>query len=177
LKAWHDQGYKLSMAVNVSLNQLHSGSIAESFAALVKQHIDPCWIHLEVTENALMTDPEAIERLLEELHTQGFQLAIDDFGTGYSSLSRLQHLSIQTLKIDRSFINELEKPNSKGAALVSIIQQMAASLNLHTVAEGIETDEQRRILLETAGSNGWGQGFWFSRAIPAQALEARLREQ
>ena len=59
---------------------------------------------------------------------------------------------------------------------MSIIQQMAASLNLHTVAEGIETDEQRRILLETAGSNGWGQGFWFSRAIPAQALEARLRE-
>lgn len=177
LKAWHDQGYKLSMAVNVSLNQLHSGCIAESFAALAKPHIDPCWIHLEVTENALMTDPEAIERLLEELHTQGFQLAIDDFGTGYSSLSRLQHLSIQTLKIDRSFINELEKPNSKGAALVSIIQQMAASLNLHTVAEGIETDEQRRILLETAGSNGWGQGFWFSRAIPAQALEARLREQ
>lgn len=176
LKAWHDQGYKLSMAVNVSLNQLHSGCIAESFAALVKPHIDPCWIHLEVTENALMTDPEAIERLLEELHTQGFQLAIDDFGTGYSSLSRLQHLSIQTLKIDRSFINELEKPNSKGAALVSIIQQMAASLNLHTVAEGIETDEQRQILLETAGSNGWGQGFWFSRAIPAQALEARLRE-
>ncbi|NVF16444.1 putative bifunctional diguanylate cyclase/phosphodiesterase [Vreelandella maris] len=177
LKAWHDQGYKLSMAVNVSLNQLHSGCIAESFAALVKPHIDPCWIHLEVTENALMTDPEAIERLLEELHTQGFQLAIDDFGTGYSSLSRLQHLSIQTLKIDRSFINELEKPNSKGAALVSIIQQMAASLNLHTVAEGIETDKQRQILLETAGSNGWGQGFWFSRAIPAQALEARLREQ
>ncbi|WP_336275280.1 putative bifunctional diguanylate cyclase/phosphodiesterase [Vreelandella indica] len=177
LKAWHDQGYKLSMAVNVSLNQLHSGCIAESFAALVKPHIDPCWIHLEVTENALMTDPEAIERLLEELHTQGFQLAIDDFGTGYSSLSRLQHLSIQTLKIDRSFINELEKPNSKGAALVSIIQQMAASLNLHTVAEGIETDKQRQILLETAGSNGWGQGFWFSRAIPTQALEARLREQ
>ena len=177
LKAWHDQGYKLSMAVNVSLNQLHSGCIAESFAALVRPHVDPCWIHLEVTENALMTDPEAIERLLEELHTQGFQLAIDDFGTGYSSLSRLQYLSIQTLKIDRSFINELEKPDSKGAALVSIIQQMAASLNLHTVAEGIETDEQRRILLETAGSNGWGQGFWFSRAIPAQALEARLREQ
>lgn len=176
LKVWHDQGYLLAMAVNVSLSQLDSGQIAERFAALVRPHIDPRWVHLEVTENALMIDPEAIEALLYALHSQGFQLAIDDFGTGYSSLSRLQHLSIQTLKIDRSFISELGQPGSKGAALVAIIQQMATSLNLHTVAEGIETDEQRRILLEMAGSNCWGQGFWFSRAIPAQALEARLRE-
>lgn len=176
LKAWHDQGYLLAMAVNVSLSQLDSGHIAESFAALVRPYVNPCWIHLEVTENALMIDPEAIEALLYELHAQGFQLAIDDFGTGYSSLSRLQHLSIQTLKIDRSFISELGQPGSKGAALVAIIQQMATSLDLHTVAEGIETDEQRRILLEMAGSNCWGQGFWFSRSIPAQALEARLRE-
>ncbi|HSP56898.1 MAG TPA: EAL domain-containing protein [Halomonas sp.] len=177
LKAWHDQGYLLEMAVNVSLTQLYPGCIAERFAALVRPHVDPRWLHLEVTENALMIDPEAIETLLEELHAQGFQLAIDDFGTGYSSLSRLQHLSIQTLKIDRNFISELGQPGSKGAALVSIIQQMAASLNLHTIAEGIETDEQRRLLLETAGANCWGQGFWFSRAVPAHELETRLRDQ
>lgn len=177
LKAWHDQGFMLAMTVNVSLNQLYPGCIAESFAALVRPHVDPRWIHLEVTENALMIDPEAIETLLEELHARGFQLAIDDFGTGYSSLSRLQHLSIQTLKIDRSFISELGQPGSKGAALVSIIQQMAASLNLHTIAEGIETDEQRRLLLDTAGADCWGQGFWFSRAVPAHELEARLRDQ
>ncbi|MBS9404597.1 EAL domain-containing protein [Halomonas sp. TRM85114] len=177
LKAWHDQGYMLAMSVNVSLNQLYPGCIAESFAALVKPHVDPRWIHLEVTENALMVDPEAIETLLEELHAQGFQLAIDDFGTGYSSLSRLQHLSIQTLKIDRSFTNELGQPGSKGAALVAIIQQMAASLNLYTIAEGIETDEQRQFLLEMAGVNCWGQGFWFSCAIPANELVARLRDQ
>lgn len=177
LKAWHDQGYMLAMTVNVSLNQLYPGCIAESFADLVTPHVAPRWIHLEVTENALMIDPEAIETLLEELHAQGFQLAIDDFGTGYSSLSRLQHLSIQTLKIDRSFINELGRPDSKGGALVSIIQQMAARLHLHTIAEGIETDQQRRFLLETAGADCWGQGFWFSRAIPAHELEARLRDQ
>lgn len=175
LKEWHAQGYMLAIAVNISLNQLNADSIAESFAALVRPYVDPRWIHLEVTENALMVDPEAIEGLLYELHAQGFQLAIDDFGTGYSSLSRLQHLSIQTLKIDRSFTNELGKPDSKGAALVSIIQQMAASLNLQTVAEGIETDEQRRLLIEMAGSTCLGQGFWFSRAIPAQELEVRLK--
>ncbi|WP_089797576.1 putative bifunctional diguanylate cyclase/phosphodiesterase [Halomonas korlensis] len=177
LKAWHEQGFMLEMAVNVSLNQLYPGCIAESFAALVRPHVDPRWIHLEVTENALMIDPGAIETLLYVLHAQGFQLAIDDFGTGYSSLSRLQHLSIQTLKIDRSFINELDQSGSKGAALVSIIQQMAASLNLHTIAEGIETDAQRRVLLETAGADGWGQGFWFSPGVPAHELEARLENQ
>lgn len=177
LKVWHDKGYLLAMTVNVSINQLFPGCIAESFAALVRPHVDPSWMHLEVTEHALMTDPEAIETLLDELHVQGFQLAIDDFGTGYSSLSRLQHLSIQTLKIDRSFVSELGRPGSKGAALVTIIQQMAASLELHTIAEGIETDEQRRHLLEMNGSHGWGQGFWFSRAIPAHELEERLKDQ
>jgi len=175
LSVWHDKGYMLEMAVNVSLNQLHSGCIAERFAALVRPHEHPRWIHLEVTENTLMTDPKTIETLLENLHGQGFQLAIDDFGTGYSSLSRLQHLSIQTLKIDRSFISELGQPDSKGAALVSIIHEMASSLNLHTIAEGIETDEQRRLLLETTSRHGWGQGFWFSRALPAHELEARLK--
>ncbi len=177
LKAWHAQGYMLAMTVNVSLNQFYPGCIAEKFVSLVKPHVDPRWIHLEVTENALMIDPEAIEILLEKLHRKGFQIAIDDFGTGYSSLSRLQHLSIQTLKIDRSFINELGRPSSKGAALVSIIQQMATSLNLHTIAEGIETDEQRRFLLEMAGANCWGQGFWFSRAILAHEFEALLKDQ
>lgn len=177
LKEWHDRGYRLEMAVNVSLNQLHSDGIAEHFAGLVSPHVHPRWMHLEVTENTLMTDPEAIEILLEELNGQGFQLAIDDFGTGYSSLSRLQHLSIHTLKIDRSFIRELGQPGSKGAALVSIIQEMASSLNLNTIAEGIETDEQRQILLETTGTNGWGQGFWFSRALPARELEERLKDQ
>lgn len=175
LKDWHDKDYRLEMAVNVSLNQLHSDGIAEHFAELVSPHVHPRWMHLEVTENSLMTDPEAIETLLEELNRQGFQLAIDDFGTGYSSLSRLQHLSIHTLKIDRSFTCELGLPDSKGTALVSIIQQMASSLNLNTIAEGIETDEQRQMLLEITGTNGWGQGFWFSRALPARELEERLK--
>lgn len=176
LKDWHDQGYRLEMAVNVSLNQLHSGDIAEHFAGLVSPHVHPRWMHLEVTENTLMTDPEAIETLIEELDRQGFQLAIDDFGTGYSSLSRLQHLSIHTLKIDRSFTRELGKPGGKGAALVSIIQEMASSLNLNTIAEGIETDEQRQMLLEITGTNGWGQGFWFSRPLSVRELEDRLKD-
>jgi len=171
LRAWHDRGMTLSMAVNLSINQLYPNGDAEHFAALVKPHVDPSWVHLEVTENALMGDPAEIEALLKALHDQGFQLAIDDFGTGYSSLSRLQHLSIQTLKIDRSFVNELDQPGSKGQALVAIIHQMAKSLNLHTIAEGIETQRQRQLLLETSTGTVWGQGFWFSPPLPAKQFE------
>ncbi len=177
LRVWHDRGLKLAMAVNLSINQLACYAQADHFANLVRPHVNPSWIHLEVTENALMTDPAAIEGLLAELQKQGFQVAIDDFGTGYSSLSRLQHLSIQTLKIDRSFVNELGRPDSKGSALVAIIQQMAANLNLHTIAEGIETDEQRQLLLKTSSPKSWGQGFWFSPAVPAEELEKLVREQ
>ncbi len=177
LRNWNAQGFDLAMAVNLSIKQLYPSGNAEHFAALVEPYIHPSRIHLEVTENALMADPAAIENLLRALHEQGFQLAIDDFGTGYSSLSRLQHLSIQTLKIDRSFVSELGRPASKGAALVATIQQMANNLQLHTIAEGIETDEQRKLLLQTSTGQAWGQGFWFSPAIPADALERRLRAE
>ncbi|WP_341938747.1 putative bifunctional diguanylate cyclase/phosphodiesterase [Marinimicrobium sp. C2-29] len=175
LQRWDGQGFDLAMAVNLSINQLYPDGNAERFAALVEPYIHPSRIHLEVTENALMADPAAIEGLLKALHEQGFQLAIDDFGTGYSSLSRLQHLSIQTLKIDRSFVSELGRPASKGAALVAVIQQMADKLQLQTVAEGIETDAQRQLLLQGSNGRGWGQGFWFSPAVPADALARRLK--
>ncbi|MCI0509175.1 diguanylate cyclase (GGDEF)-like protein [Chromohalobacter marismortui] len=171
LRDWHRQGLYLSMAVNLSINQLYPNGDAKHFADLVTPYIAPSWIHLEVTENALMEDPIETAALLKALHDQGFQIAIDDFGTGYSSLSRLQHLSIQTLKIDRSFVHELSRPGSKSGALVSTIQQMASSLNLHTIAEGIETDQQRQLLIETSTGKTWGQGFWFSPPISAQSFE------
>jgi len=171
LRAWHNQGLELSMAVNLSINQLYPNGDAEHFAGLVKPYVDPSWIHLEVTENALMEDPAKTEALLKALNDQGFQLAIDDFGTGYSSLSRLQHLSLQSLKIDRSFVNELDRPDSKGEALVAIIHQMASSLNLHTIAEGIETEHQRQLLLDMSTGKAWGQGYWFSPPIPAHEFE------
>ncbi|MDN3519555.1 EAL domain-containing protein [Aquisalimonas lutea] len=172
--AWHERGVPLDMAVNLSMKQLSTGVDAERFAALVRPHIDPCRMHLEVTENALMADPAAVEKLLADLHDQGFQIAIDDFGTGYSSLSRLQHLPIQTLKIDRSFVRELGQTGSKGAVLVALIQQMAARMELHTIAEGIETDDQRRLLMDSSTGGGWGQGFWMSPAIPPDDVEKLL---
>lgn len=175
LQQWDARGFDLAVAVNLSINQLYPEGNAERLSALVEPYIHPSRMHLEVTENALMAEPDAIESLLRALHERGFQLAIDDFGTGYSSLSRLQHLSIQTLKIDRSFVSELGQPGSKGAALVAVIQQMADTLQLQTIAEGIETDAQRQSLLQISTGKAWGQGFWFSPALPAEALVRRLQ--
>ncbi|MCP1726346.1 diguanylate cyclase (GGDEF)-like protein [Natronospira proteinivora] len=175
LQAWQDQGMPLWMAINLSLNQLYPHGDTEALAKRVKPFVHPSHIHLEVTENALMREPQVIEGLLTELNGHGFRLAIDDFGTGYSSLSRLQHLPIHTLKIDRSFVNEICHTHTKGAVLAPIIQKMATSLSLETIAEGIETDQQRKHLQDLGVQ--WGQGFWFSKAIPAEEFQSLYKPQ
>lgn len=172
LRLWHEQGFELDVAVNVSLNQLYPGVEVGRFAAIVEPHVAPSRVHLEMTESVLMSNPEALQRVLTRLREAGFHLAIDDFGTGFSSLSYLQHLPIHALKIDRSFVKELGVAGTKGEKLVAIIHQMARCLDLQTVAEGIETAEQRSRLL--ALGRGRGQGPWFCRPVPASELEKRL---
>lgn len=171
LQTWHADGYKLHMAVNMSIHQLHPDGDAEQIADLIRPYVDPAWITLEITESVLMKKPVEIEELLNRLHEQGFRIAIDDFGTGYSSLSRLQHLPLQTLKIDRSFVNELN-PGGKGAGMISIIQQMASSFGLRMVAEGIENEDQYDHL--RAAGVEMGQGFWYGRPVPESQIRQRL---
>ncbi|TVP59915.1 MAG: EAL domain-containing protein, partial [Halomonadaceae bacterium] len=167
LQEWHRAGHWLRMAVNLSVHQMHPYGDADQIAALVTPYVDPTWITLEITESVIMVDPIAIEALLNKLRDHGFDIAIDDFGTGYSSLSRLQHLPLQILKIDRSFVNQMDQAGM-GATMIPIIQQMANSFDLHTVAEGIETEAQYQQLLE-AGIDA-GQGYWFSRPLPEEQL-------
>lgn len=176
LQSWHSQGYPLHMAVNLSVHQLYPDGDADHLLALVQPWIDPGWITLEVTESVLMVDPSAIEALLRRLKNHGFQIAIDDFGTGYSSLSRLQGLPLDTLKIDRSFVNQLDQvgKHNANASMIPIIQQMADSFGLHTVAEGIETHEQF-LQLKAAGVE-LGQGFWFGRPVPEADIRRRIDE-
>lgn len=171
LQGWHAAGHKLHMAVNLSVHQLYPNGDAERIASMVRPYVDPAWITLEITESVLMTDPVQMEALVKQLNEKGFQIAIDDFGTGYSSLSRLQYLPLQTLKIDRSFISELE-PGGKAASMISAIQQMASSFGLHTVAEGIETEEQYNHL--RAAGVELGQGYWYGRPLPASEMQLRL---
>lgn len=170
---WHRQGHKLSVAVNLSVHQLHPRGDADRMAALVSPYVDPAFVTLEITESIIMADPAAIEALLHKLRDHGFKIAIDDFGTGYSSLSRLQHLPLQTLKIDRSFVNQMDQ-EGKGAAMIPIIQQMASSFELLTVAEGIETEAQYHQLCQAGIQSG--QGYWFGRPVSAETFLQRLTQ-
>jgi EAL domain-containing protein (putative c-di-GMP-specific phosphodiesterase class I) len=124
---------------------------------------------IEITESAMMAaGGNTMDSVLDELHERGLRLAIDDFGSGHSSLSRLNQLRVSMLKIDRSFVRDL--PSDRGARiLVSSIIQLAENLGLEPLAEGIETDEQRRFFL--AHGCTLGQGFRFSRPVDAAAFE------
>jgi EAL domain-containing protein (putative c-di-GMP-specific phosphodiesterase class I) len=106
------------------------------------------------------------------LRSSGMRLAIDDFGTGYSSLSRLRHLHASTIKVDRTFVRDIPH-DPESAAVVTTIVRLAENLGVTTLAEGIETGAQRRFLLELGCING--QGFLFSRPLPAEAVERLWR--
>lgn len=173
VRKWTDRDLDLRAAVNLSVNQLGPRGQSERFVDLVTPYVDPGRLCLEVTESALMVDPELMQQRLTELHEAGFRLAIDDFGTGFSSLSRLQNLPVDILKIDRSFVSQLGRDNGGRPPLAPTIQQMAGNLKLDTIAEGIETDQQRQALI--AIGTRYGQGFWLSPAVPSAELESLVR--
>lgn len=173
LAEWQRQSVSIPVAVNISPSQLlQIPGDRRRFADLVAAHVDPRWIELEVTENVLMANPESTESILRDFTEQGFRLAVDDFGTGYSSLTRLQHLPIQTLKIDKAFVADLGRTRS-GEGIVHTIIELARSLSMRPLAEGIETDAQRSKLL--AEGCHCGQGHWFSPPVPAQELARLVR--
>ncbi|HEV3475567.1 MAG TPA: EAL domain-containing protein [Actinomycetota bacterium] len=169
---WRREGLDLMVAVNLSARQLWRREAATSIPEeIADAGADLTRVVLEVTESTAMNDTAKSFQILTDLREQGALVAIDDFGTGYSSLSRLKELPVQILKIDRSFVSEL--PGDTGdAAMVNGLITLAENLGMEPIAEGIETEEQRRFLLE----NGChiGQGFLFSRPVPAAELQKRL---
>lgn len=157
------------VAVNVSPRQLLDPHFAETVAeALAVTGLDPGRLVLEITESTAMA-PNSFEQLLA-LRAAGVRLAIDDFGTGHSSLSRLAVLPVDTLKVDRSFVREI--PAEGDAPLVRAMIAMAHSLGLGVVAEGIETERQRDYVTELGCEHG--QGYLFSRPVPAAGLASLL---
>jgi diguanylate cyclase (GGDEF)-like protein/PAS domain S-box-containing protein len=161
-----------SAAVNVSGRQL----VAKDFpdlveAAILAAGIDPAAVHLEVTETVLMDQPDLPKETLHRLSRLGVGLSIDDFGTGYSSLSYLKWLSARTLKIDRTFVEELGN-DPHGATIIELVLGMAGSLDLGVIAEGVETQDQlselRRLRVPLA------QGFLWSKPLPAERVPAWL---
>ncbi len=157
------------MCINVSARHFRSPDLADAVLALLRvRGIATSRIRIEVTEGALLENPDQIRRTLERLREAGVLAQLDDFGTGYSSLSYLHRLPIHTLKIDRSFVQDL-MPGGGGSsvAVVKAIRALAHSLGLEVVAEGIETRAQHEALLDLGVT--LGQGFLF--AMPQPALD------
>jgi len=163
LKEWHDDGIAdITVSVNVSSRQLSRGNLVESVdAALKLAELEPRFLEIELTEGTLGDDTELARRTLERLRDLGVNVSIDDFGTGYSSLSYLQHFPIDKLKIDKSFVKDVN--DDQTSALPAAIIGLARSLNLDVIAEGVETAEQMRLLAELGCFKM--QGFLFSRPL------------
>ena len=174
-KEWRDIGLPpLRMAINLSARQFSDRGFLEMVhRALDDTGFDPAWLEMEITESQVMRQTEGMIMLLNQLSEMGIQIAIDDFGTGYSSLSYLKRLPIQKLKIDQSFVRDITVDPNDTAIVVAIIN-MARSLDLETIAEGVETAGQLA-LLRSKGCR-LGQGFLFSPPASAPNLLAMLRQ-
>ncbi|HIV72140.1 MAG TPA: bifunctional diguanylate cyclase/phosphodiesterase [Candidatus Aquabacterium excrementipullorum] len=168
MRQWQKEGLRMRVAVNLSMHQLRQNDLVERVAKALREHkIEPDLVTFEVTESAAMEDTQTSLRMFDQLAALGVRLSIDDFGTGYSSLSYLRKLPARQLKIDRSFINDL-KPEGDARAIVNAVVQLAHALGLHVVAEGVETAEQERILMEI-GCDAL-QGFRYAKPMPAKRL-------
>ena len=161
------------VTLNVSPRHFRSPTLAGQMLELFDTYrLSHDRIRLEVTEGALLDNPEQVRVTLEELRESGIVAALDDFGTGYSSLSYLHRFPLQALKIDRSFVSALQRNERGGSTpVVRAVLAMARTLGMDVIAEGVETDEQRDCLLEMGCE--LGQGFLFSRARPAEEWAAQ----
>ncbi|CAN5622481.1 hypothetical protein BH10ACI3_BH10ACI3_09690 [soil metagenome] len=173
-KTWHDKGYDLNVAVNLSPRQFQQQDLVGTINKIVAETgFDPRNLNLEVTESSIMNNAESAVAILAELRNTGIRISIDDFGTGYSSLGVLKDLPIDVLKIDKTFINDVIT-NTDDAALVTAVITLAHNLRLNVVAEGVETQEQLDFL-RGLHCDKW-QGYLFSKPLAAAAFELLLTE-
>ncbi|ARV61698.1 diguanylate cyclase [Nostocales cyanobacterium HT-58-2] len=169
-KLWHDGGFpELRIAVNLSAHQLIQPDFSQKILKfLLANNLVPGSLELELTESMIMHDINTVIVTMKEVHSFGVKIAIDDFGTGYSSLSYLKELPIDTLKIDRYFIQDITNDSQKAAITTALIQ-MAHNLNLDIVAEGVETEQELDFLRQY--SCDAVQGFLFSQPLPVAEFE------
>ncbi|ALK97438.1 hypothetical protein AB595_12705 [Massilia sp. WF1] len=176
LSVWQ-QSYdmQLDMSVNVSAVQFTGGELVEVVRRVLRETgIRPASLKLELTESAVMADAEHALTVFAELKALGVRVSLDDFGTGYSSLSYLRRLPIDTLKIDRSFVSQLDRFDDK-RQIVEVVLMLARALKLDVVAEGVETDAELDLLREM-GSD-FVQGYFYYRPLAPEAAEAALAAQ
>jgi diguanylate cyclase (GGDEF)-like protein/PAS domain S-box-containing protein len=172
-KAWIDEGRPLStIAVNVSAMEFQDRGFLEGvFGVLEETGLDPKCLELELTESVLMKHADYTASVLEALRARGVQVAVDDFGTGYSSLSYLRKFSIDSLKIDQSFVRHIHETPGENSLVTAIIN-IGRSLNLRVVAEGVENEDELAFL--QANECDEAQGYYFSRPVAAMQFAALL---
>jgi diguanylate cyclase (GGDEF)-like protein/PAS domain S-box-containing protein len=169
-KSWERRGISLELSFNLSPRQLWSPHLAERLLRKFNDAgVDPSTMQAEITESSAMADPDRTQRMLRDLHAWGLRLSLDDFGTGYSSLARLKHMPVDVLKIDREFIRHVDK-DVRLAGMVRAMIQVAQSLDMVPLAEGVET-EGEYVFLRSNGCR-LAQGFWFAHPVPAEDLPA-----
>ncbi len=173
-RAWQQAGLSpVRIAVNVAASQFRAGDLVETIhQALADAELEARFLEVELTESAVMSDPEESIKILEQLSEMGVLVSVDDFGTGYSSMSYLRRFPIDQLKIDRSFLSEITA-RSDDASIVGAIVSLAHNLRLKVVAEGVETVAQLD-LLKTLGCDQY-QGYQFSPPVPAAEFESLMR--
>ena len=174
LSRWHALGFEIALAFNLSARHLHHYDLNLFLDELLQQYpIKTELLEFELTESVLMEDIKRAQILFERLAEKGIELALDDFGTGYSSLKYLSQLPIKKLKIDRSFVSQIGSSHQSEAIIKTIIT-LASSLNLKSIAEGIETSAQLEFLRQAGARDG--QGFLLSKPLALSDLDALLNK-
>ena len=168
IREWRDGGLRMRVAINLSVHQMRQPDLAERIASTLAVHdINPRLLTCEITESVAMEDTESTKQLFARLAAVGVHLSIDDFGTGYSSLSYLRQLPAEELKIDRSFVVDVEH-SEDARAVVDAVIKLGIALDLKVVAEGVETDGQYQVLRRLGCDEL--QGFLFARPMTAKML-------
>lgn len=170
LKLWHQQGFpELTISVNLSVRQFASSTlIVDIDRVLVETGINPIYLQLEITESAIMDNPTKAINLIKQLKSRGIKISIDDFGTGYSSLAYLQDFSLDNLKIDSTFIHDIESKNNANKIVETIIY-LSNQLDVSLTAEGIETNKQLEFLTQL--NCEFGQGYLFCEPLPPSKID------
>jgi diguanylate cyclase (GGDEF)-like protein/PAS domain S-box-containing protein len=171
-RSWQDDGLRLAIAVNLSARNLVDAEFPTQVAGLLERwNVEPALLEFEITESAMLADPTRTKLILEHLSAMGIRLSIDDFGTGYSSLAYLKRLPVSEIKVDRSFVMNMDE-NEDDATIVRSTIDLGRNLGLDVVAEGVES-EQVWNRLKALGCTA-AQGYYLSRAVPAPELQAWL---
>ncbi len=170
----HHENLGVTLAINLSGRDLQDSFLADTLAEQLAAHqVEPRWLELELTESAVMEDPERAHDLLQQLADMGIKIAIDDFGTGYSSLAYLKKLPVSAIKIDKSFVMGMPR-SENDATIVRTSIDLAHNLGLQVIAEGVETDDLLHRLTELGCDAA--QGFYISRPLAADELVTWLKE-